>query len=204
MANRQRGFGMTAELEKKKAAKFDADLTSEAMEWMALVLADGGHNEDAKKIKDVVDNEIKTISDFALPLKDGTSLCKMINVIKPGTVKKINTMNSGFKQMENIQNFLKGCEELGCKKLDLFQTVDLYEQQNIPQVVSGIIALGRKAQTVEYNGPCLGPAESTENKREFSEEVLRAGDAVIGLQAGTNQFASQSGQNFGKTRSIMD
>jgi len=204
MANRQRGYGMTAELEKKKAAKFDADLTSEAMQWMAMVLEDGNHAEDAKKLMDVVDSGIQTKEDFANPLKDGQSLCKMVNVISPGIVKKINTMSSTFKQLENIQNFLKACEDLGCKKLDLFQTVDLYEMQNIPQVVGGIIALGRKAQTLDYNGPCLGPAESTENKREFTEEQLRAGDAVIGLQAGTNQFASQAGQNFGKTRSIMD
>ena len=36
--------------------------------------------------------------------------------------------------MENIQNFLAACEAIGCKKQDLFQTVDLYEAQNIPQV----------------------------------------------------------------------
>ena len=37
-------------------------------------------------------------------------------------------------QMENVGNFLSGCEAYGCAKGDLFQTVDLYEGQNIPQV----------------------------------------------------------------------
>ena len=37
-------------------------------------------------------------------------------------------------QMENIGNFLAGCEALGIVKTDIFQTVDLYEGQNIPQV----------------------------------------------------------------------
>ena len=30
--------------------------------------------------------------------------------------------------MENINNFLQAAEQIGVKKLDLFQTVDLYEQ----------------------------------------------------------------------------
>lgn len=33
---------------------------------------------------------------------------------------------------------------------------------------------------------------------------MKAGQTVIGLQAGTNKVASQSGMNFGKSRSIMD
>ena len=33
--------------------------------------------------------------------------------------------------MENIGTFLSGCEDYGLKKTDLFQTVDLYEAQNI-------------------------------------------------------------------------
>ena len=37
--------------------------------------------------------------------------------------------------MENISNFLKVAESLGVAKADLFQTVDLYEAQNIPLVI---------------------------------------------------------------------
>ena len=32
----------------------------------------------------------------------------------------------------------------------------------------------------------------------------QAGEGVIGLQAGSNRGASQAGQNFGKTRAIID
>ena len=43
--------------------------------------------------------------------------------------------------MENIEKFLKYCYSKGCKKVDMFQTVDLYEGQNIPQVsLSGNMA----------------------------------------------------------------
>ena len=37
--------------------------------------------------------------------------------------------------MENIGNFLRVAESLGVAKMDLFQTVDLYEAQNIPGVI---------------------------------------------------------------------
>ena len=200
MANRPKGFGLTAELNKKKAAKFDAELTSECFAWMMAVFED----ENMRDEMDLIDRSIEKQEDVVAMLKDGVILAKLINVIRPGSIKKINTGNMPFKQMENINLFLAACEQIGCKKLDLFQTVDLHEGQNIPQVVNGIIALGRKAQSSGYDGPILGPAESTENKREFTEEQLRASDGIIGLQAGSNQGASQAGQNFGKTRSIID
>lgn len=49
----------------------------------------------------------------------------------------------------------------------------------------------------------MGPPPATENRREFSEELLRAGENVIGLQAGNNKGATQSGQNFGAGRKII-
>lgn len=45
---------------------------------------------------------------------------------------------------------------------------------------------------------------SSENKREFTEEQLRAGDAHISLQYGSNKGASQAGLNMGKMRSVHD
>jgi len=189
---------MTAELANKKAAKFDAELATEAKNWIIDVLEDGNVEHELSKGK------ISTQAEFAEGLKDGQVLCKLINVIKPGSVKKINKNNMAFKQMENIGNFLSACENLGMNKIDLFQTVDLYENQNIPQVVNGIFALGRKASKTGYEGPRLGPEEAAENQREFTEEQLRAGEGVIGLQAGSNKGASQAGQNFGKSRAIID
>ena len=43
--------------------------------------------------------------------------------------------------MENIGNFLTACEALGCVKADLFQTVDLFEAVNMPQVSTTVITL---------------------------------------------------------------
>jgi len=200
MSNRPKGYGLTAELNRKKEAKFDPELSSECFEWMKAVFEEAEDVETCDSLPD----RIEKASDVHKVLKNGVVLCKLINIIKPGSVKKINQSTQAFKEMENTNMFLRACDALGCAKLDLFQTVDLYESNNIAQVINGIIALGRKAQSSGYNGPVLGPAESVENKREFSEEQLRAGEGIIGLQAGSNKGASQAGQNFGKTRAIID
>lgn len=41
--------------------------------------------------------------------------------------------------MENIGNFLEGTYAYGCTKNDVFQTVDLYEAQNLPQVCTTLL-----------------------------------------------------------------
>ncbi|GFO38491.1 transgelin [Plakobranchus ocellatus] len=188
MASRPKGYGMTAELQRKTAAKYDVGLEQEVREWMGRMLQEPvtGSGMDA----------------FHETLKDGILLCRLANAIKPGSVKKINESKMAFKQMENIGNFLSACEAIGCAKADLFQTVDLYEKQNMAQVVNGIHALGRKAQALGQPG--IGPKESSANVRQFTDEQLRAGEGVIGLQMGSNKGASQAGQNFGKTRAILD
>ena len=48
-----------------------------------------------------------------------------------------------YLQMENIGKFLSSCEKYGVKKTDLFQSVDLFENQNMDSVIKGIVALGR-------------------------------------------------------------
>jgi len=50
--------------------------------------------------------------------------------------------------------------------------------------------------------PPLGPKEATANKREFTDEQLRDGQNVIGLQMGSNKGASQAGDHFGRPRQV--
>ena len=62
-----------------------------------------------------------------------------------------------------------------------------------------------QAQSKGFTGPTLGPKKADENKRDFTEEQVKAGrEGHIGLQAGggTEKLASQSGQNFGLGRQI--
>jgi hypothetical protein len=88
-------------------------------------------------------------------------------------------------------------------------------------VINAIHALGRKVtqplsffhllslsllKQVSINNPALpslGPKESQHAPRTFTEEQLKAGSRVIGLQMGSNKGASQSGMNFGLTRQIQ-
>ena len=180
MAERPKGFGMTAELHEKKAAKYDQGIAYEAVEWMQRVTgqdlpSNTGHDQDS--VKDA--------------LKDGIYLCKLINILQPESIRKVNESKMAFKMMENIGNFLSACEKYGLVKADLFQTVDLYEGENIPQVINGLHALGRKAKAKGQEG--IGPKEAVENKRAFDEQTLKAGQNVIGLQMGTNRGASQAG-----------
>ncbi|XP_046848806.1 myophilin-like [Xenia sp. Carnegie-2017] len=167
MASRPKGFGMTAELAAKKDAKFNPALEREALDFI--------ESKTGRKCDGATQ----------AALKDGVLLCHLANAIRPGAVKKINESKMAFKMMENIGNFLTFAESLGCAKSDLFQTVDLYEGQNIPQVINGILAIKRK----------LSGGESTPNVRNFSEEQLKAGRNVIGLQMGTNKGASQAGMS---------
>lgn len=185
MADRPKGYGFSAEAQEKVQAKYDPEQEAQARDWMQAVV---GEPFPAEKFQDA--------------LKDGTYLIKLINKLS-GKTLKTNQSKMAFKMMENIGTFLSGCEDYGLKKTDLFQTVDLYEAQNIPQVIATIHALGRRAQRVGFNGPVLGPKEATGAKREFSESQLREGQNVIGLQMGSNKGATQSGQTpYGLGRQI--
>lgn len=45
--------------------------------------------------------------------------------------------------------------------------------------------------------------KAQENKREFSDDQLKAGKNVIGLQMGSNKGASQEGMSYGRPRQIL-
>ena len=46
-------------------------------------------------------------------LKSGVLLCKVINVIQPGLIKKIDTRELALVHVENINNYLKACWTIG-------------------------------------------------------------------------------------------
>lgn len=64
------------------------------------------------------------------------------------------------------------------------------------------VYLHGQAGTKGLSVPTLGPKEATENKREFTEQQLKEGQNVIGLQMGTNKLASQAGEHFGRQRQV--
>merc|ERR1712196_149124 len=92
--------------------------------------------------------------------KSGVYLCKMINKIKPGTVKKYSKMGSKlpFKCMENINLYIEGCISLGMRQGNVFRSPDLYEKRvSYPKgIINNIHALARIAEDLPgYSGPKL-------------------------------------------------
>jgi hypothetical protein len=103
------GYGLDAEVARKIASKHDPEVEAALCSWISQIIGEPVQGP------------------IAVALKNGQQLCKLINVIRPGSVKKIETSAIPFKQMENISNFLKACRVVGVPEHDLFETVDLYE-----------------------------------------------------------------------------
>lgn len=51
-----------------------------------------------------------------------------------------------------------------------------------------------------FSKPGIGPKEAEGQRKQWSEDQLRAGETIIGLQAGSNKGANQSGMIMGNTR----
>lgn len=125
-------------------------------------------------------------------LKDGVMLCKLVNAVKPGTIKRVNASTLAFKQMDNISSAIKAMRQLGVPEHDLFDTVDLFQETDVGKVVQALFAFGRTIQNTvpEFEGPHLGPRLATENRRSFTDEQRRASAAFLSLQTtGTKQVA---------------
>nr|XP_045365077.1 LIM domain only protein 7 isoform X7 [Camelus bactrianus] len=106
--------------------------------------------------------------DFRASLENGVLLCDLINKLKPGVIKKINRLSTPIAGLDNINVFLKACEQIGLKEAQLFHPGDLQDLSNrvtvkqeetdrrVKNVLITLYWLGRKAQSNPYyNGPCL-------------------------------------------------
>jgi len=181
-------MALEREVRAKLAGKRDPEQERQALEWIQSILGE-------KFASNSVYEDI---------LQDGIVLCKVMNKLKPGSIPKINESGGQFKMMENINNFQKAIQEYGVPKIDVFQTVDLWEKKDMSAITTCLFALGRTSYLhPEWKGPWLGPRPAEENVREFSEETIQAGKTVIGLQAGQNKGATQAGTNAGAARRII-
>ncbi|XP_062894806.1 transgelin-like [Mobula hypostoma] len=199
MANHGPSYGFSKLVQNKIEKKYEPELEERLVEW---IIAQCG--------QDVGRPESGRVG-FQSWLKDGTVLSQLINSLyaddkKP--IKKIQTTDKAFKQMEQVSEFLKAAERYGVNKTDIFQTVDLWESKDLAAVQRTLMALGSIAVTKDdgyYRGdPNWFHKKAQENKREFTEEQLRQGKNIIGLQMGSNQGASQAGMaGYGLPRQII-
>ncbi|XP_066955683.1 myophilin-like isoform X4 [Macrobrachium rosenbergii] len=196
MAYHGPSYGLSRECQMKSQAKFDLTRARESCDWVEGVT---GLTLDWPTSDGLVDQLA-----FGHALKDGVALCTLMNVLLPGAVPRISTMKAPFKQRENLELFLKGCENYGLKSQDLFQVNDLYENKNLYMVVDCLFALGGLAQKRGFDGPVIGVKVAMENKRNFSEDKLKESQKIIGLQYGSNKGASQAGMTaYGTGRQII-
>ena len=71
------------------AGKYDPELDQLARDWITVVT-----EEDVQTVGNA--------QDFQETFKDGILLCKLMNEIKPGAVKKINDSKMAFKMVRSI------------------------------------------------------------------------------------------------------
>ncbi|KAM6177785.1 LIM domain only protein 7 [Rhynchocyon petersi] len=123
--------------------------------------------EARRWVEAVTEKNFET-QDFRASLESGVLLCDLINKLKPGIIKKINRLSTPIAGLDNINVFLKACEQIGLKEAQLFHPGDLQDLSNrvtikqeeterrVKNVLITLYWLGRKAQSNPYySGPYL-------------------------------------------------
>ncbi|CAO2591770.1 LIM domain only protein 7 [Lemmus lemmus] len=139
------------------------------MEGMEDAEADcsAAFSEAQRWVEAVTEKNFET-KDFRASLENGVLLCDLINKLRPGIIKKINRLSTPIAGLDNINVFLKACEQIGLKEAQLFHPGDLQDLSNrvtvkqeetdrrLKNVLITLYWLGRKAQNNPYyNGPYL-------------------------------------------------
>jgi len=167
--------GIDKELQAKLASKFDVTKADACLQWIA---------EATKK---------EVTGDFEADLKDGYLLCQLLKHISNKTYKKTIKKSKHTKQpfvcRTQIQNFVMGCKELGMAETDVCSSQDLYEGDNLNNVVNHLYALNAICYKLEASGKYKGPfiagsnvKFATANKRHFTKEQLAKSAGIVPLQ----------------------
>jgi len=167
--------GIDKEIQAKLASKFDQGRADACLTWIA---------ESTNK---------KVTGDFEADLKDGYLLCQLLKHISSKTYKKLKIKSKHTKQpfvcRTQIQNFVMGCKELGMAETDVCSSQDLYEGDNLNNVVNHLYALNAICYKLEASGDYKGPfiagsnvKFATENKRNFTKEQLAKAKGIVPLQ----------------------
>ncbi|XP_072534888.1 calponin-3a [Salminus brasiliensis] len=186
--NKGPAYGLSAEVKSKIAQKYDLQKEEELRFWIEEVTG-----------MPIGDN-------FQKGLKDGVILCELINKLQPGAIKKINHSQLNWHKLENLGNFIKAILAYGLKPNDIFEANDLFENGNMTQVQTTLLALASMAKTKGMDTKVdIGVKYADKQERHFDDEKMKAGQCVIGLQMGTNKCASQAGMTaYGTRRHLYD
>jgi len=155
-------YDSSSETERRRQQAAESSSVQGAPEWVKEAKNEQERADmlAAKTWMEAVTQEPFTNGDLWETTKTGVYLCKLINKIKPGTVKKYSKMSTNlpFKCMENINLYIEGCQKLGMRSGNTFRSPDLYEKRvSYPKaIINNIHALARIAEDLSgYNGPKL-------------------------------------------------
>ncbi|XP_067674821.1 myophilin-like [Haliotis asinina] len=188
-------------------ASFDPVEGRKCLEWIRELTGENFVTDAGPEKYRVMDN-------FWKVLRDGFLLCKVLNVVVPDNLKcnfnaptfrpTANPQFQAARERERIELYNRKLEEFGVAPDNCFLVDCLYERTNLWQVAASIRALGTEFESrPSFTGMRWWPRKAEANPRNFSEEVLNAGNTIINLQYGSNKGASAKGMNFGKKRMIM-
>mmetsp|Transcript_13481 Transcript_13481/g.18624 ORF Transcript_13481/g.18624 Transcript_13481/m.18624 type:complete len:1451 (-) Transcript_13481:48-4400(-) len=166
----------------------------EAREWMQLVLKETfPENEFQKPVDSKSEALMKRSykSDLFPVLRDGIRLCKIINLVKAGTIAKIaDSVGKPFLMLDNINFFLKALKDLGIPDHESFLPLDLLERKNMPRVV---YCIHRMAATFYQKYGFGAKIEEKTGAYQFSEDELEK--ASRDLEEAENESGSRKSQN---------
>lgn len=138
--------------------KYDQQTEKEVQEWFEKLL------------------ERKIDGPFYAAIQDGSLLCKIANIIRPGSIENVHEYSDSALYRENVLNFLKFCKA-SCRvsDYDLFQPENLIDRTDYTSVLLCLQAFGRQVprSIKEYKGPVMYP-DSTPIHRVNEAEKARA------------------------------
>ncbi|KAI1708602.1 calponin homology (CH) domain-containing protein [Ditylenchus destructor] len=128
---RQRPAGVAGAILDKQASKYNDLEGHYLLEWIKEITKETFDTDGSRQ-------------NFIQQLKNGQLLCKMLNSIEPGTVKKVMNPMSNFNCMGNINEFCIGVKKFGVIVEETFQSVDLFEGRDLFSVCVTLQSLARK------------------------------------------------------------
>ncbi len=114
-----------------------------------------------------------TCNTLSRNLRDGTLVCRLLNKVRPGTVKTIHNSPMGTSQMLNIEAFRSGCLDLGIPEQYICEATSISEMKSTTRVVNTIFALAAAIPFAvpDYRGPML-ESQGVEKLREIIRDDI--------------------------------
>lgn len=193
------------DLKQSRRQKYDnPQLQKDVKQWIVSILNDGNKTQ--------IDVPTFLNGDLLGSLKDGNVLCMLVNTIYGEGSLKFKQSRMAFVQMENIEKFLNFCKQHGVPQDELFQTIDLYEENDPYQVILSLQSFSRMVHKQFPNKyQIIGPAIATKRPRpnvppKPKNLVLGQGGVPwssieYGYMNGSNQ--GKEGLVFGSRRDVV-